>query len=79
MMLPNEKIQDEIEFKHACNANAYEVERILRWIHTQKHNQILNEKSKQKQQDLIWFCRNIESLISEVTAEQTNVTPEFSV
>ncbi|EEI7324274.1 hypothetical protein G4E03_003463 [Salmonella enterica] len=79
MMLPNELIQNETEFKHACSYNGREAIRLLRWIQSQKKEQVFTTKNAEKIKEIIWFVENIESLINDIESENQALAPEMSL
>ncbi|HID4300472.1 TPA: hypothetical protein ACXEZB_004394 [Escherichia coli] len=66
MMLPNELIQNENDFKSAVSIHGKEVIKILLWIQKQKKEQVFAANAERKS-DALWYeVRNLEKFINEI-------------
>ncbi|EDR5805976.1 hypothetical protein ATY61_004612 [Salmonella enterica subsp. enterica serovar Saintpaul] len=75
MMLPNELITNESDFKHSCSVYGKETVKILRYIQSQWKEQVFNEKSEPKYKALIYQVKNIETIINEIVDANTATAP----
>ncbi|EAX2259189.1 hypothetical protein NJX16_003841 [Salmonella enterica] len=75
MMLPNELITNESDFKHSCSVYGKETVKILRYIQNQWKEQVFNEKSDSKANALRYQVKNIEMIITEIVDANTATAP----
>lgn len=75
MMLPNELIKNESEFKHSCSAYGKDTVKILLYIQQQWKDQVFTEKQESKQKALIYQVKNIDSIINEIVDANTATAP----
>ncbi|EFU5167514.1 hypothetical protein HT819_003921 [Salmonella enterica] len=75
MMLPNELITNESDFKHSCSVYGKETVKILRYIQSQWKEQVFNEKNEPKYKALIYQVKNIETIINEIVSANVATAP----
>ncbi|EIO6136509.1 hypothetical protein LQX96_004653 [Salmonella enterica] len=75
MMLPNELIQNETEFKHLCSAHGKDVVKILLYIQKEWKEKVFTEKNERKQLALIYQANNLQTAIQEVIDANTATAP----
>lgn len=75
MMLPNELITNESEYKHLCSVHGKDTVKILRYIQSQWKDQVFTEKQEGKQKALIYQVKNLELAIQEIIDSNIATAP----
>lgn len=78
MMLPIEHIQDESEFKTACNSNSYEITRILSYMISKKKESVFSKGLEaRKREKLIKEIEHLGEIIQEIQNEAQPTAPDM--